>query len=381
MKSVYDCKKNCCGCTACSKACPTNAITMVADSKGFYYPQIDESKCINCKKCVKICPLNKEIAKKVNQIVYAVKNKNEEIRRTSSSGGVFNSLARQIIKQNGVVYGAVYDEELNVVHAMIDKEQDLDLLKGSKYVQSDLKNTFLNVKENLQKDLLVLFSGTPCQVYGLLNFLGKKYDNLITCDFLCHGVPSSKVFNDHKNFLEKKYKAKIDKINFRFKNEDSITNLHITFKNKTTILETSANDYYYFLFNKDYSLRESCYNCHFTNTNRVSDITIGDYWNAKKVMPDFYDNKGISLVIINTIKGQSFFNKVKSKLIIKDSNLKECLQPNLYSLKKTKGYKLFWFIYNTIGYEKSVKMMKIYNILERIKNKLRKIFKNRCKYD
>lgn len=379
MDSICD-KKECCGCTACYFACPVSAISIIEDEKGFKYPIIDKEKCINCKKCVKVCPINQKVNNIKNQQVFALKNKNENIRITSSSGGFFFELAKRIIEQKGIVYGAVFNEDCDVVHEEINKIEDIEKLKGSKYVQSNIGDTYKKIEEKLKEKKTILFSGTPCQVLGLIKYLGKDYENLITCDFVCHGVPSPKIFNEHKKYLEKKYKSKIEKITFRHKDKKSISNIKATFKNGSNYINGDKKDDYYFLFLKNCILRESCFNCHFANTNRVSDITMGDFWGVNKVIKKFDDGKGVSLVIINTNKGLDIYRNIEDKYYGVKSDINCCLQPQLIRpTQKTQAYDVFWREYSKKGYRKAVKKVKVIHFYNRVKNKVRRNLKMRSK--
>ena len=374
MESVYSKQSNCCGCSACYSACPVGAIEMQPDEKGFLYPIINQEKCINCKKCQSVCPLNKEIKKLNNQKLYATKNKNLKERITSSSGGFFCELSKLIIKNKGIVYGAAYNENNEVIHIAINSFKEISRLKGSKYVQSNNKGIYIDVREKLDEGKLVLFSGTPCQIYGLKTFLKREYQNLITCDIVCHGVPSPKIFECHKLYLERKHKSRIENINFRFKNKDTTQNMNVIFKNQKQYLRKPNKDDYYFLFSKNFILRESCFKCHFSNMNRVSDITIGDFWGIENTHPEFYDFNGISLVILNTKNGEKYFNKIKSNFEYIECNTSDCLQPNLISpSKEPYGYKEFWSKYNKNGYISAKRVAKFKYFITRIKNKVKKI--------
>lgn len=378
MKSVYDKEENCSGCTACYSICPVSAITMLEDEKGFKYPNIDQEKCINCKMCSNVCPLKKQLEKKSGQKVFALKNNDEQIRINSSSGGFFTEVAKNIIENDGVVFGAVFDKEYNVIHKKIDSVEQINKMRGSKYVQSELGQVFKEIEKLLKSGKKVLFSGTPCQVLGLIQFLGKEYYNLFTCDFVCHGVPSPKIFNDYKKIMETKYKSKIDSINFRYKHKNSINYIKVVFNNKRKHIKSCNRDEFYFLFLKNYILRESCYNCHFSNTNRIADITMGDFWGIKETIKNFDDGKGVSLVIVNSKKGLELYNNIKNKFYYKESDINSCLQPNLkHSTIKPDEAEIFWNTYKNKGYKKSVSKIKKIYFINRVKNKVNKLNKLR----
>ena len=299
MINIKD-KSKCCGCSACMNKCPKDAITMVEDEYGFKYPQVDMEKCINCGLCEKVCPYNNEYDKKQvfeKSIAYGGWNTDENIRAISTSGGVFTSIAKYIIEKNGVVCGAIYDKELNVVHDIVDNLDDLKKMNGSKYVQSDMKDNFRKIKEKLEKGVYVLFSGTPCQVSGLNSFLGKEYDNLYTCDIVCHGVPSPKVFEKYKKELEKENNSKLVNLNFR----DKVSgwqgySLSTKFDNNKSFSINAQKTSYMKAFLSDIDLRESCPTCKFAKLPRYADFTLGDFWGVDESYPDLNpDNKGTSL--------------------------------------------------------------------------------------
>ena len=208
-------KNNCFGCTACANICPKHAISMEYDENGFKYPKVDKDKCINCGLCKRICPANNEVKKNDNICVYAAKNKNDNIRRKSTSGGLFTAISNYVLEKKGVVYGSIMNNDFKVVYLRAESKKDIDNMRGSKYVQSDLKETFSSIKKDLEKNLMVLFVGTPCYVQGLKSYLRKEYDNLILCDIVCHGVPSPLIFDEHVNFINKM--GKLKKYTFRDK--------------------------------------------------------------------------------------------------------------------------------------------------------------------
>lgn len=375
MERVYECKEECCGCSACYNICPVNAITMQPDEKGFLYPVIDKEKCINCKRCQKVCPFRKERIKNNDIEVFAIKNSNNKIRKESSSGGIFYELCKYVINQKGYIYGAAFDNNFKVIHEGANNLEDCKKFMGSKYVQSNIKNIYKEINEKL-KETIVLFSGTPCQVQGLKNYLGKENENLITVDIVCHGVPSPQIFEDYKNYQQKVFNSKIKDIKFRYKTENVFQNMYIEFENEKVYICPSRDDKYYKLF--DIDLRESCYNCKFSNTNRVGDITLGDFWKVEKVIEGFDDNKGVSLVILNTDKGREIFKEIKQNLIVNQVNIEQALQPNLIRpTSKDKRYNKFWIDYNKKGFEyvkeKYSKRSFVKKVKIKIINKIKKL--------
>lgn len=310
-------KEYCCGCESCVQICPKRCISFLEDTEGFSYPKVDISRCINCGLCEKVCPIINVKESEFPIKVFAAKNKNKDIQRDSSSGGVFDFLARQVLSSGGVVFGAKYDEHLNVCHDYVENEEDLKLLRSSKYVESKIGETFINVKKILKEGRIVLFCGTPCQVSGLLNFLQKKYENLITVDFICHGIPSSKVWR--KYLLNKqKVKGNLLNVNFRDKKEGWLNfSICYTYQNGVVEHVNKSDDLYYSGFISDIFLRPSCYKCKFKKFRNGSNFTIADYWGIEKFYPEFYDFNGVSALIMHRnsmyidLKG---LDKIETKL-------------------------------------------------------------------
>lgn len=330
-------KENCYGCTACYSICPKNAIIMEYDAEGFIYPIIRDEICIKCGLCKSICP---SLYKKSNGSLnkpYVALNKDEKSRLTSSSGGIFEVLAKYILRENGIVIGASFDKENVLYHTIVSDINELDKLKGSKYLQSNLGDVFKIIKNYLEDDNKVLFVGTPCQIAGLKSYLKHEYENLYCCDFICHGVPSTKVFNKYISELELKNGKVIGSVNFRNK-DNGWKNFHMSFKQeKINYFTKYSEDIYMKLFLSDICLRSSCYNCKFKLGNKYSDITLGDFWKVDNYYPELNDNKGTSAVIINTDKGNLIFNGISKDLIYKECNIEEILHGNLmlkYSSKK-----------------------------------------------
>lgn len=309
-------KEDCLGCTACEQICPKKCITMKQDKEGFYYPEIKKDECINCNLCNKTCPKINNPLKQCSQKIYAVQSKDLNNRKTSSSGGVFPLLANFIIEQNGVVYGCT--NKIDVVHPQhirLTDAKDLFLLKGSVYVQSDLKNTFSLVKKDLSDGRKVLFSGTPCQCSGLRNFLRKEYDNLYVVDLLCHGVPSPKLYKENLEILEHEFQSKAKSLNLRSK-EKSWKRLFakVEFENGKKYFKFSGYDPYMSLFLNNKSQRPSCFECPFTKHDRIGDITLGDFWGIANHIREMDDDKGTSMVITNSLKGRKLFSMIEDNL-------------------------------------------------------------------
>lgn len=306
--------KFCNGCHTCYSLCPKQAIKMVADNEGFLNPQINNVLCINCGLCEKRCPvLNQIIKDDEKTFSYAVINNNEEIRLRSSSGGVFTTLAENVIKQNGIVFGAKFDSNFNVIHGYTDSIEGLSDFRGSKYVQSTIGDSFKDCKNFLEDGHQVLFTGTPCQIGGLKSFLGKNYDNLLLVDIICHGVPSPLLWTEYKKYLEKKINSRIIKTDFRRKDYGwKLYSLVVTFDNTSEYCNTLKQDSYLKLFLKDVCLRESCYNCKYKTEKRIADITIADFWGIENEYPELDDDKGTSFVITHSKKGKKIIDNLSN---------------------------------------------------------------------
>lgn len=323
-----DNKSNCCGCHACYNSCPQNAIIMEEDEKGFKYPKINENKCTNCGFCEKVCPILNKRKIANDPKAYACINKDENIRENSSSGGIFTLIAKEIINMGGVVFGTKFDSNFNVIHSYTSLEEELYKFRGSKYVQSIIGDNYKIAKSFLEAGKYVLFTGTPCQIEGLLAYLGKKYDKLFTQDIICHGVPSPKVWRKYLDYRKHKDEDRPLSINFRNKDNGwSSFNLIFTYENKS-YKKSQVEDKYMQAFLRNVCLRDSCYKCSFKKINRLSDITLADFWGIQRVKPELYDNKGTSLVIVNSEKGKELFESIKENIIQEEVNIEEALVGN-----------------------------------------------------
>ena len=297
-------KKDCCGCGACAQRCPRKCIIMQSDKEGFAYPVIDTKQCTNCGLCNKVCPVINQQPAQPPIATYAATNSNGAIREQSSSGGIFTLLAEETINKGGVVFGAAFNEEWHVEHICVDNINDIKKLRGSKYVQSHIGNSYAMAEKFLKEGKEVLFSGTPCQVAGLKKYLRKEYKNLKTVDFVCHGTPSPKVW---KMYLDEVCRANnignITDIQFRNKTEGwkkySFVIKYIDSEgNRSEFRECMGNNLYMKCFLSDLCLRPSCYQCPARNGKSGSNITLGDLWGAEQICPEIDDDRGLSLVMV-----------------------------------------------------------------------------------
>lgn len=378
MINITD-KADCCGCTACASVCTHKAITMKPDSLGFLYPEVDINKCTNCGLCEKVCAFNDNYDKSLNfdkPDAYGARHKDIHEVETSRSGAAFIAISDWILEQGGVVYGVGYKDHFRVAHKRATTKEQRNEFKGSKYVQSDLGDTFLQVKQDLKNGKMVLFSGTPCQTAGLNSFIWKKLrENLFLIDIVCHGVPSPYIWRDYIIYYEKKYKKKIVSVDFRDKKE------YGWFRHKETLILsdhrkiTPKYSPFTELFYKHIMLRKSCGNCHFCNILRPSDITIADFWGWEKTDSEFNkDDKGVSLLLINTPKGKKLFESIQNTLYTFQANLGDCLQPNLQQPSTLNNQsQLFERLYEKYGFNHVLKKYTQLGVKQQIKLYIKKI--------
>ena len=351
-ENTINCIKNMCtGCRACEQICPKNAIKMIENKEGFFYPCIDENQCINCGLCKNVCHTCKDYKVNYNQKVYGIKSKLENLSHKSTSAGLAYMLSEFFLINSGVVCGASYEDNLDVKHIIIEGEEELYKLRGSKYVISDTRETFSEIKTLLSSGRKVLYTGTACQIAGLKSFLQKDYSNLYTVDIVCHGVPSLKVFKKYIMYLENKMRDKVVEYDFRNK-EKTKWGLGFCAKVKTINSEKFLRadfDPYYHNFLTGSLYRESCYQCKYANIDiRPADITIGDFWGIEKIQPDFFNENGVSLCIINNDKGLELINFIEDKIIKEEFDKESAIKENLNLIRPTYRPEKRNNIYNNI---------------------------------
>ena len=341
-------KHQCCGCEACVQACPKQCISFEEDAEGFCYPLVDRETCIDCGLCESVCPMQNQEAERKPLEVYAAKNRDEQELLCSSSGGLFILFAKAVLKEGGVVFGAKFDSEWNVVHGYAETEDDVRAFMGSKYVQSRIGNSYKEARAFLKAGRKVLFTGTPCQIAALKRFLRKDYDNLLTADVICHGVPSPKVWRMYldeikqnarkgKNSVSSPLTRNVSERAARMNGDVRITG--ISFRDKRsgwkkysfalTLAEASADgkkntvslshifneDPYMQLFLRNLILRPSCYQCPAKNGKSQSDLTIADFWGIERCHPEFDDERGVGLMMVNSEKGKQAIQSLPLKLL------------------------------------------------------------------
>lgn len=378
-------RSKCCGCGACYNVCPCKCISMYVDSEGFSYPMIDKNRCIDCGLCEKICPVLHPVQIAEKPVVFAAINNNAAIRERSSSGGIFTLLAERTIKKGGVVFGASFDENWRVVHQYTETMEGLARFRGSKYVQSDIGTSFQDAKHFLDQGREVLFSGTPCQIAGLKNYLRKSYSNLFTVDLVCHGTPSPDIWRKYlletickrlnlKNIKDLNIGDHISNICFRSK-ENGWKNFHVRFEYKNGEVESLPfyRNSYMSVFLSNLSLRPCCYSCPAKLYQIQSDITLADFWGVNEICPEIDDDKGCGLIFVNDKEKLELLDILDCKLkrLFLDS-IVEYNSSILNSVKEPINRSFFFFVYRMKGFYISYQAVTSHSPLMRI---IRKIYR------
>lgn len=349
----YVCKiEECYGCHACYNVCPKHAISMQEDSFGTLIPVIQQGKCVDCGLCRRVCPALNESQFATPRQVYAAIAKDEADYKASTSGGIATTFAKKVIDDGGVVYGATVMDDLTVRHTRASTMEELECQRGSKYVQSAVSDSYQKVKLDLEKDKPVLFVGTPCQIDGLLLFLGRDYEKLITVNLICHGTPAQRLLKDHVSDIV----GREDEREISFRDGEGYV---LTIKNKGSLLYKKVfyKDLYYSGFMRKVFFRSTCYTCKYAQKQRVGDITIGDFWGFDKTKPFITDTPhGLSVVLVNTQAGESFFEECTDRLLLQKRDLDEAVAGNpqlRHPSQKHRNYSKFRTIYKKLGFRKA----------------------------
>lgn len=325
---------SCYGCWACANICPENAVSMIENAEGFLYPRVNQDKCTECGSCMRACPHRHHphpLNRSLEPTTWAAWSHDPEERKNSSSGGVFPVLAQHTLLRGGVVFGAGFGEDWELQHLAVEQAEDLHLLQGAKYLQSKIGVAYKEAKAFLEEKRPVMFTGTPCQIAGLYGYLGhKEYPEFITCEIICHGVPSPKLFRKYKNEVQQTFNCHLKKINFRDK--------RLGWRNYSLIFESSSRqihhechrtDDFMRLFLSNICLRKCCSTCEYARSPRVADITLGDYWNIADAHPELPDNNlGVSVVICNSTNGNYWLEEIRSELFLTPSTFSKAVAGN-----------------------------------------------------
>lgn len=375
---IFEKKSNCCGCSLCAEKCPTKAIIMKEDEEGFLYPLLDEKKCISCKLCFNICDFRTPKRKNTHNkkpLILAGKHKADDIRKKTTSGGIFAAFCTQIINEGGVVYGAAFDEKFAVIHGKAETLRECQEFFGSKYCQSNTCDIFEEIQKELCNGKTVLFSGVPCQVAAVAKgFLPQNKESLYLVDIICHGVPSPKLWKEYIDFIENSNKKKIMKITMRDKSVGwRGFNTRITFDDGEYVSNTREAKIFEYLFSSNLCLRPSCYECRYVEFNNQSDISIGDFWGIENICPEFEDKGGVSLIMVHTDKGRKLLEKTNKQIETISVGTDIKLQHNVYyPTKKPENREVFWNEYYKGGFRKLARKYTIYGNLLYIKSLLHK---------
>lgn len=388
MIKIYK-KEDCCGCSACVHICPKHSISFKEDSEGFLYPHVDLKTCVDCGLCEKVCPVLNQNDERLPLQTFAAKHRDDEVRMKSSSGGVFTLLAEQIIDAGGVVFGARFNDKWEVIHDFTDTKEGLAPFRGSKYVQSNIGESYKQVADFLKEGRKVLFTGTPCQVAGLKKYLRKDYDNLLTVDFICHGVPSPMVW---RKYLDEEInrqcpngsKAFLTGVNFRdkctgWKTFSFVLNFNRVTQEgmrEITISSIAKDNAYMDAFISNMSLRPSCHACPAKSGVSGADITIGDFWGSEIEAADFDDEIGVSLFLINNHRVQKSLN---TNMFLKEIGYEQVLRMNSAIIVACSAHPLrnvFMRTIRVLGFRKSFFFAKSSNLFIRILRRFILLYEN-----
>ena len=348
---LYEKKEACCGCSACGDICPVGAIHMVSDEEGFRYPEVDEKKCIHCGQCEQVCPIKGKRADRGENLYFGVQAKDETLRCASSSGGMFPVLAEYVFRRQGVVYGAAFNEDMEVVHREAWNQEDLEALKKTKYVQSNPEGVYRGIREHLKEGRWVLFCGTPCQAHALRLFLKQPYPKLIVAALVCYGAPSPGVWASYVKYLERKSGGKMTRFYFRDKRNNDNGHTCAYTAGGMEQAHSLYGDLYCRMYFANYMIRPSCHACSYCTVDRDSDFTLGDFWGIEKVRPEIEDGMGTSVVILHTKVAREIWEQVKEGLNWFACREEDVLQPRLKSpTEAARGRRRFMGLYKMLPF-------------------------------
>lgn len=372
-------KELCSGCGVCASLCPKDCIAMVPDEEGFLYPRVNKELCIGCGLCKKRCPVINKTQRTGDEVTsFAARAKDEEILSKSSSGGIFTLLAKSVLSKGGVVFGAAFCHDLSVKHTYVEDEAELNQLQGSKYVQSRIGESYKQAKAFLEDGRQVLFTGTPCQIGGLYALLGKDYENLITQDIICHGVPSPMVWQSYVATLETEMGARLQEVRFRDKRFDwKNYSLFYSFENGVQYNRSRNEDLYFRAFLMNMCLRPSCHQCAFKDKHRQSDITLADFWGIENVCDAFDYKNGASLVMVNSQKGKELFEALSQQMVVGQVDFEKAIAFNsamLNSSPRNENREKFMKTVEQKGFIGAKKLLQI-SLFKKIKGKVSSILK------
>lgn len=380
MIEINKIKNLCTGCTACFSVCPKSAIEMKARKGGFLFPEINKDKCVNCGLCEKVCQAYKDneniFLSSDNANYFAAYAKEEFMDENSTSGAVASLLMQEFVKQGFKVCGARFSDDLKTVyHKLSDDIGDIKAFAGSKYLQSDLKDTYKEIKKELERGGTVLFTGSSCQAGGLKKYLGKDYENLYIIDFICHGVPAPELWGKYKEYLEEKHKAKLIKYNFRAKTDGwgKITQ-SAEFEPLKSFKNSGSKNEFHYWFGRHLSLRESCFNCLYRRKDRISDITVADFWKIEEYYPEIPVKQGISAVIVSSDKGEKLLELIKDKIElipVSEESIFEKRKTALYNFEIPALRQEFMSDADKISIKELIKKYPTESFFKRVKDKLR----------
>lgn len=359
MMKLFTDKKDCCGCGACKDICHINAIQMIQDAEGFFYPCIDNHICVNCGECAEVCPIKSPDIRSCDRRYFGAQAKKESFRYSGSSGGIFPVIADYILSGQGVVYGAGYDSSMKVVHREVHDAVRLEQIKKTKYVQSDMTGIYRNIERRLKENRPVLFCGTPCQAYALRLFLKRPYEQLIIMDLVCYGVPSPGIWRDYVTYLEHKHNGKMTEFFFRDKRNRDNGHTCSYIIDGVEYAGSLYQNVYCRMYFTNHILRPTCHNCKFCTVKRDSDITIGDFWGIERIKPDIDDGMGTSLVILHTDRGKAIWDSVKQNINWFECRHEDIFQPRLSGpTEASENRQKFMQLYKEMSFEDLIEMKK-----------------------